>query len=121
MLFTKDQRIQISRRIVEIPQIQDALNNIMTSFDNELVSICNEDDANKSIMDSLTSIINEYQNELSAVDGDRRLELDEQDLLDSVSRGFQNFFYPNDMNTPSLLYTSPSPRDRQKSRMPSSA
>ena len=26
-----------------------------------------------------------------------------------------------DPNTPCLLYTSPSPRDRQKSRMPSSA
>ena len=28
---------------------------------------------------------------------------------------------PNDQTHPCLLYTSPSPRDRQKSRMPSSA
>ena len=30
-------------------------------------------------------------------------------------------FDPNDPNVACLLYTSPSPRDRQKSRMPSSA
>ena len=35
---------------------------------------------------------------------------------------FGNSFYENqDMIYPCLLYTSPSPRDRQKSRMPSSA
>ena len=31
------------------------------------------------------------------------------------------FSQPANLNTPCLLYTSPSPRDRQKSRMPSSA
>ena len=30
------------------------------------------------------------------------------------------YFYPKD-DTPCLLYTSPSPRDRTRSRMPSSA
>ena len=32
-----------------------------------------------------------------------------------------NLATTNDVNTACLLYTSPSPRDRQKSRMPSSA
>ena len=33
----------------------------------------------------------------------------------------QTDYYPADLNISCLLYTSPSPRDRQKSRMPSSA
>ena len=33
----------------------------------------------------------------------------------------KNKFYPGEFNYGCLLYTSPSPRDRQKSRMPSSA
>ena len=37
------------------------------------------------------------------------------------SRAIQNFINYTKTNLPCLLYTSPSPRDRQKSRMPSSA
>ena len=40
-------------------------------------------------------------------------------LSRTVARGSTAF--PPRPNTPCLLYTSPSPRDRQKSRMPSSA
>ena len=43
------------------------------------------------------------------------------ELMDQVIENFKRFHpKPNTPNT-CLLYTSPSPRDRQKSRMPSSA
>ena len=41
--------------------------------------------------------------------------------VQSVEEGFPVNFLPVDDSTSCLLYTSPSPRDRQKSRMPSSA
>ena len=47
-----------------------------------------------------------------------------KDILDEAAKINQNLILPlakiGDEN-PCLLYTSPSPRDRQKSRMPSSA
>ena len=43
--------------------------------------------------------------------------LDSKDIKD---KKYILYFYPKD-NTPCLLYTSPSPRDKRQSRMPSSA
>ena len=44
----------------------------------------------------------------------------EHNQLESVNKGRARFIYPK-QSVICLLYTSPSPRDRQKSRMPSSA
>ena len=45
-----------------------------------------------------------------------------QTFFVATARGLEQFVSSkNDQATPCLLYTSPSPRDRQKSRMPSSA
>ena len=43
------------------------------------------------------------------------------DISDSASLRVFGQFFDADNNGACLLYTSPSPRDRQKSRMPSSA
>ena len=43
------------------------------------------------------------------------------DVLKSVLNALQDVETPFKTNEACLLYTSPSPRDRQKSRMPSSA
>ena len=51
----------------------------------------------------------------------RELALEEGDLLAVHSAGAYGFVMSSNYNTRCLLYTSPSPRDRQKSRMPSSA
>ena len=52
----------------------------------------------------------------------RGYRLDDADVEDVVQttwiRAYRNL---DRLNEPCLLYTSPSPRDRQKSRMPSSA
>ena len=42
-------------------------------------------------------------------------------IVDLLTYEFDNFIASIDWVAPCLLYTSPSPRDRQKSRMPSSA
>ena len=50
------------------------------------------------------------------------LELNKNSLNDSLNTLLENTFGKNEQNLiDCLLYTSPSPRDRQKSRMPSSA
>ena len=45
----------------------------------------------------------------------------ERDPKQSTAFSFTRFLVPHLMGYHCLLYTSPSPRDRQKSRMPSSA
>ena len=47
----------------------------------------------------------------------------ENDVFSSIQSKLNDELPPHSPNTPNtcLLYTSPSPRDRQKSRMPSSA
>ena len=53
--------------------------------------------------------------------------VDEADTVTPITKGDSSTHKPRNYNgfinhsSPCLLYTSPSPRDRQKSRMPSSA
>ena len=42
-------------------------------------------------------------------------------MEECIQAGIKQFIFVVPKNRPCLLYTSPSPRDRQKSRMPSSA
>ena len=51
---------------------------------------------------------------------DLALELSFQ-KANSLSENIQNLSLPEELNYGCLLYTSPSPRDRTRSRMPSSA
>ena len=51
-----------------------------------------------------------------------KIELEDlETLLDIIERKYQRNRVPHEQVKDCLLYTSPSPRDRQKSRMPSSA
>ena len=50
------------------------------------------------------------------------LDINEENMGRSSIQGIMDIEYMEPLElTPCLLYTSPSPRDRQKSRMPSSA
>lgn len=99
MAFTKEQRIQISKKVIQIPQINAALVNVVASIDAELVKITNEDNGNKDLMDRITPKINGYQDELKYLDGNVRTELLEQNMIDSSNKIKQNFFFPNDFET----------------------
>ena len=52
---------------------------------------------------------------------DLYLGSNEKSLITELQDGFVNFYNPATVNPYCLLYTSPGPRDRTRSRMPSSA
>ena len=65
--------------------------------------------------------LSEYNNSLK--EGEKRLENNEffQDLCGLMENEQFKRFFDKHMGNCCLLYTSPSPRDRTRSRMPSSA
>lgn len=100
MALNQAQRIEISKKVIEIPQINEALGRIKTNIETEIVKLQNIDDGNKSFMDEITVHINAYQDELELLDGNNRTKLVEQDMIDSANKIKQNFFFPNDFQTP---------------------
>jgi len=100
MALTQDQRIEISKKIIDIPKTNAALNSIKANLDTQKVKLENEDNANKSLMDDVTVLINPYQLEIAKLDGNVRTELVEQDMIDAADRTFKNFMFPNDLATP---------------------
>lgn len=96
MAFTKEQRIQISKKVIDIPIINKSLDGVVANLDVELIKVTNEDNGNKDLMDRITPTINAYQDEIEVLDGNQRNELTEQNMLDSANKIKQNFFYPND-------------------------
>lgn len=101
MALTQAQRIEISKKIIEVPTLNAGIDAIKASLDKEITKLDNEDGGNKSLMDDKTSLINPYQLEIAKLDGNIRTELQEQDLIDSANHTLQNFFFPND-NTVTL-------------------
>ena len=57
----------------------------------------------------------------SGIGGLPNIEVQHSNLLNSGPRKMSPFFVPSTIINICLLYTSPSPRDRTRSRMPSSA
>lgn len=100
MALTKDQRIEISKKIIDIPLLNTALDGVKANLEVQKVKLTNEDNANKSLMDDVTALINPYQLEISKLDGNLRNELLEQDMIDGANKKKQNFFFPNDNQVP---------------------
>lgn len=96
MALTQAERIEISKKIVEIPTQNASFDKVKVSLDIAKVKLTNEDNANKSLMDDLTTLIDLYQSEITQLDGNVRTELVEQNLIDGANKIKQNFFFPND-------------------------
>jgi len=100
MALTQAERIEISKKIIDIPVQNAAFDNIKANLDENLVKITNEDNANKSLMDNNTVFIDPYQSELTELDGNERTVLVEQDMIDGAKKIKQNYFFPNDNQVP---------------------
>ena len=96
MALTQAERIEISKKIIDIPLQNAAFDNIKANLDANLIKITNEDNANKSLMDNNTAFIDPYQSELTQLDGNARTVLVEQDVVDGAQKIKQNYFFPND-------------------------
>jgi len=100
MALSQEDRISISRKIAEIP-LQDAqANKIDAQLQSAKDVVIVEDNANKKLQDDKTALINPYQSEVERYDGNGRNQVLEQDIVDSANKKLQNFFFPNDPNTP---------------------
>jgi len=100
MALSQEERVAISKKIVQIPQQNAASDTIVAQIDGEKQKAQKEDDANKKLMDDVTVLINGYQTERERYDANGHTTLAEQDLLDSADRVIGNSFFPNDPQTP---------------------
>lgn len=100
MALSQDDRISISKKIIEIPKQNAQADVIKGQLEEQRKQAKEEDNGNKQLMDDLTSLINLYQQELERYDGNGRNQLSEQDLQDSANKVLQNPFFPNDTQTP---------------------
>lgn len=99
MLSASD-RFTISKKLVEIPKQNNQADTIKSQLESKKTKAAQQDIANQNLMDSLTTLINIYQTEHPRYSGITRTTLAEQDLIDSANRTHQNYFFPNDPNTP---------------------
>lgn len=100
MALTQADRLAISKKIVQIPLQNAAADVTSAQIEKEKLKAKAEDDANKALQDDVTILINGYQAEYQRYDGNGRNQLLEQDMLDAADRKLQNFFFPNDPQTP---------------------
>ena len=100
MALTQAERIEISKKIIDIPVQDAAFDSIKANLAVNLVKITNEDNANKSLMDNNTVFIDPYQSELTQLDGNERTYLVEQDMINGAKKIKQNYFFPNDNQVP---------------------
>src|SRR5258708_3884173 len=99
MALTQDERISISKKIVQIPLQNAASDTINGQIQVSKDKAQKEDDANKKLMDDVTVFINGYQKEMATYDGNGRNELLESDMTEAADRKLKNFFFPNDPQT----------------------
>lgn len=100
MALSKEDRIAISKKLVKIPRENKTAEEIKVILEEGRIDSQKRDTANKNLQDSKTILINPYQRELTTYDGNVRTELAEQDVQNGADKVFQNFFYPNDPQTP---------------------
>lgn len=100
MALTQDERLSISKKIVQIPLQNAASDTISGQINEQKVKAQKEDEGNKKLMDDVTVLINGYQQEFARADGNGRNELLESDMTEAADRKLQNFFFPNDPATP---------------------
>ncbi len=105
MALTQDERISISKKIVQIPLQNAASDTINGQLQSSKDKAQKEDDANKKLMDDVTVFINGYQHEMATYDGNGRNELLESDMTEAADRKLKNFFFPNDPQTPTPTIT----------------
>lgn len=101
MALTQDDRISISKKIVGIPQENEAAQLIQQQLEAQKLESQKADDANRALMNDVTTLIDPYQSELSRYDGNGRTVVTEANILNSANRiAGQSVFYPNDKDTP---------------------
>jgi len=100
MALSKEDRISISKKIIDIPKQNEDADNVIATMEGAKLEAIEADNSNKALMDGNTVLIDEYQKELGLIDGNDRAVLVEQDIQDASNKVFQNFFFPNDLATP---------------------
>lgn len=96
MALTQEERIAISKKIIEIPLQNASADKIKAQIEAAKAEAYKEDNGNKNLINNFTPLINSYQSEIERYDGNGRTQLVEQDFIDSVNKKLRNPFFPND-------------------------
>lgn len=103
-MLTSDQRVQISRKMIEIPEENKAIDGTISLINAEAVRLESLDNGNKFFYDQKNLLVNSYQPEISYLNGTGRTEIDETLLNQAASMEVGNVLFPNDLNqTPPSL------------------
>lgn len=100
MSLSQSDRIAISKKIIAIPQLNASADTTIAQIEIEKAKAQLEDNANKTLLDDVNVYVHGYQAERERYDSNGHNQLLEQDLVDSANRKLQNFFFPNDPQTP---------------------
>ena len=100
MALSQADRISLSKKVTDIPRQDATADQIKDVLEESKQKAIAEDTANKNLMDAKTALANPYQKELTSYDANERTELVEQDMVEGSEKKFQNFFFPNDLQTP---------------------
>ena len=106
MALTQAQRIEMSKKIVNIADENAGFEASAKSIEVEKVKILNLDLANKAILDPVTLLINEYQLERQLLDGNGHTQVTESDIQNAGNILLGNVFFPNDTSSPPPSLTS---------------
>ena len=100
MALTADDRKSLSKKYVEIPDENAAFAQNIVNLDLLIVDFQAKDASFKNLFDGDNVLVGPYHTELEYVAGQLRTEITEQDIQDSANKVTGNFFFPNDINTP---------------------
>jgi hypothetical protein len=100
MALSKENRITMSKKIVEIPEANATVDGVIDQILAQRDEAIKNDSVNKELQQPYTDIINKYQPEFNYLDGNKRTELTET-IMDNAAKGVnRNGFFLADPEFP---------------------
>jgi hypothetical protein len=100
MALSKENRITMSKKIVEIPELNATVDGVIAQILAQRDEAIKSDNINKELQQPYTDIISKYQPEFNYLDGNKRTELTET-IMDNAAKGVnRNGFFLADPEFP---------------------
>lgn len=100
MSFSKDERISLSKSIIEIPDQISNLDKNLSIISISQQDLLNKDNFTKGLAEKKTVLIDFYQKELKYINGRDSVSVTETDIQNSAQKKPANIFFPADQSFP---------------------